>query len=417
MTKLATLAENAIDEFRRQFGDLPKKLSRLNIPLLLVTGLLIGVGILFIYSAGRQTGGRLAGYWTRQLLWVVIGGIGMVFLAGLDYQVLGRYSAWIYLGSLSLLIVVLIFGVKVHGARSWLKLLPGINIQPAEFAKLGIIIPLAWFASFPSTDLKRWRHLGWILLITIIPMLLILLQPDMGSALVFIPIGLAILFVGGLRYRLILYAVLIALLAGPLVYKFGFRAHQQGRVLTFLKPIVPAPVYKVALQFTKAGIPESQRRAIQIRVDDNWNINQSLIAVGSGGFWGKGFGKGTQNTLGFLPRRVAPTDFIFSVIAEETGFVGSMILITAFLGLLFLCIYIAAKARDDFGRFMACAIAAMFSVHIFVNIGMTIRLLPIIGIPLPFVSYGGSFMILMLSCVGVLQSIYIHRQDNEGIGV
>ncbi len=389
---------------------LPRKLARMNFLLLITVGVLLAYGVLFIYSAGQQTGHPIDGYWIRQLVWIGVGSALMLGLMAVDYEILGRFSVWIYVGSLSLLVAVLIFGTEINGAKSWLKLLPGINIQPAEFAKLGALIPLAWFVSFPSTDLRKYSHLACAVGIPLVPIFLVLLQPDMGSSLVFFPLCLAVVFVGGMRLRLIAYVALLVLLAGPMVYKLGFKHHQKQRVLTFLKPILPANGYKVAAAFTTLGDSKAQNRT-EIVIDD-WNALQSELAVGSGGTNGKGFGKGTQNTLGFLPRRVAPTDFIFSVIAEETGFVGSVVLLGAFAFLCCLSIYIAAKARDPFGKYLACGIAAMFCMHIFINVGMTIRVMPIIGIPLPLVSYGGSVMILMLSCIGILQSIYIHRRTD-----
>ncbi len=396
-----------IDELFLYLEGIPKKLLRMNKLLLLVQLTLLGFGLLFIYSAGQQTGGRIQGYWIRQLVWAVAGGGLMVAIMGLDYRVLGRFSLLIFLFAMGLLVAVLLLGQVVNGAKSWLKLLPGVAIQPAEFAKLGLIVPLAWYASFESTDFKRYRDLAYCCALTAIPMFLILLQPDLGSALVFGPVCLVVLFVGGMRTRLLVYAVMIGLLAGPLVYKFGFKYHQKQRVLTYLKPILSTELYFVAEEFS---ISEEHSGKDSV-VTDDWNARQSALAVGSGGLYGKGFGKGTQNTLGFLPKKVAPTDFIFSVIAEETGFMGSMILIGAYVALLFLCVHIGARARDDFGRYMALAIGAMFCVHIFINIGMTIRVMPIIGIPLPFVSYGGSGMIGMMASMGVLQSIHIHRNE------
>ncbi len=387
---------------------LPRKLARMNLLLMLTVVVLIAFGVLFIYSAGQQTGGRMAGYWTRQLMWVGLGFGLMVFIMGFDYELLGRMSLLIFLGSIVLLVTVILIGDEINGAKSWIRLPGGVNLQPSELAKLATIIALAWYASFPSTDLRHYRHVAAVIAVTLVPMALIMLQPDMGSALVFVPICGAILFVGGIRLRLIAYAAVVVLLAGPMVYKFGFRPHQKQRVLTYLKPILPEHAYEVAYAFSTIGEKNAKNKTAV--VIDDWNALQSELAVGSGGLRGKGFGKGTQNTLGFLPRRVAPTDFIFSVIAEETGFVGASALIGAFALLCSLSLYVAARARDDFGKYLACGIAALFCVHIFINVGMTIRVMPIIGIPLPLVSYGGSVMVLMLGCIGVLQSIYIHRQ-------
>ena len=392
-------------------NDIPRKAARMNVLLTLVVALLVVIGVLFIRGVGEQTGGRIEGYWTRQLVWVAAGVAVMLALAALDYEALGRASPWLYLGTVALLLTVLLAGTKVNGARSWLRVAPGVMIQPAEFAKLGVLVALAWFASFPSTDFRRLSHVALAVALTVLPMLLVLAQPDMGSALVFVPICLAVLVAGRMRLRLLVVAAALALVAGPLVYRFVFHPHQKERMLTFVRPLVPPGVYALAVRYS--GLPATATKAgAPPRVVDDWNARQSELAVGSGGLHGKGYGQGTQNTLGFLPRRVAPTDFIFSVIAEETGFVGGCVLLGAFTVLLFLCVCIAAKARDDFGRYLACGIAALFAVHVFVNIGMTIRVMPIIGIPLPLVSYGGSGMLLMLAGVGVLQSIHIHRHND-----
>jgi rod shape determining protein RodA len=169
--------------------------------------------------------------------------------------------------------------------------------------------------------------------------------------------------------------------------------------------LLPKSVFEVA---KRLSISNKTKKLVLM---DDWNARQSELAVGSGGMYGKGIGRGTQNPLGFLPKKVAPTDFIFSVISEETGFAGSALLLGCCAAMLMLTLHISAKSGDDFGKYLAAGIATVFCVHIFINVGMTIRVVPIIGIPLPFVSYGGSGMIGMMACMGVLQSVYIHRYD------
>ena len=373
-------------------------------PLIAVSILLLIIGVVFIHSAGEQTGGVIAGFWKKQLLWICVGTVLMLVLACSDYEVLGKFSLVIFLILHALLLLVFTpFGLEVHGARSWIQL-PGATLQPSEFAKIGFIIPLAWYASFKHTDFKKLSHVCIVLALTAIPICLIMLQPDMGSAMVFVPIAIAVLFLGGLRKRIIILAIVSAMIAGPLLFKYTLRTHQKERVLILIKPNLPKDAYMKIYSFSGLDVKSYKNGKI-----DDWNALQSLLAVGAGGVWGKGIGNGTQNALGFLPKKVAPTDFIFSVIAEEAGFAGSFVLIILFAILLFLAIYIAAKARDEFGKYLATAIAALYCTHIFINIGMTIQLMPIIGIPLPCVSYGGAVMIMTLSSVGILQSIYIHR--------
>jgi rod shape determining protein RodA len=345
---------------------------------------LLAVGLLFIYGTGQQTGGIFTNMWQRQVRWFLLGCGPMFFLAAVDYRRLGRFSWLIYGGALVLLVAVLLFGETRNNARSWLPVLPGMSLQPAELAKFGLLLVLAWLGGRPYTDFARWRFILAFLGLTAVPIVLIGLQPDLGSALVLAPIAVGIAFVSGLRWRHLLAGAATLLVLSPLAYRFVLAPHQRARLRTFLKP-----------------------RANPTR--EGWNARQSLLAVGSGGVSGKGFMHGTQNVLGFLPRRVAPTDFIFSVIAEESGFVGASLLLGTFAVLLLLCLSIASRAPDPFGRNIACGIAILFATHIYINVGMTMGMAPIIGIPLPFVSYGGSFMLLMLSCIGLLQSIHIRR--------
>ncbi len=380
MALLAALF-GAAGEWRREF---PRCVMRLHWPLLLLVAALCGTGVVFIYGTGQQAGGAMAQYWLRQLVWIGAGLGLMLWLAVLDYHALGRAAVTIYLAALFLLGLVLLVGDKINGARSWIKVGP-VTLQPSEAAKFGLLVAVAAVAAMPSCNLRRWQGCLPFVGLLAPPMVLIGLQPDMGSAVVLPPLVLAVMFVSGLRWRYLLVLVLVGLLAAPVVYRYGLREHQRERLRVLLDP---------------------ERDPMS----GGWNARQSLLAVGSGGLYGKGFMKGTQNTLGFLPRSVAPTDFIFSVVAEESGFVGSALLLAGFLAVLALALYIGAKARDPFGRNLACGTAAWLLVHVFVNAGMTMGLAPIIGIPLPFVSYGGSFMLLTLASVGVLQSIYVHRR-------
>jgi rod shape determining protein RodA len=369
-------------------GQMLVKLRASSTLLTLVTGGLIATGLLFIYGIGQQNGGGFTGYWIRQLVWIGLGGCGAIALALTDYRKLGRWSWLIYLVSLGLLVAVLIPGIgrEINGASSWIVLGPA-TLQPSETAKFGLIIMMAYLASRPYVRFERLRALLPFAIVAGIPMMLIGLQPDYGSAMVLIPLTVVILFVSGLPIRWLAIAGVICLLLAPPIYYRGLADHQRKRILVFLNP---------SRDLTGAG----------------WNARQSLLAVGSGGIMGKGYMNGTQNMLGFLPSTVAPTDFIFSVIGEETGFVGSCLLLGFFAAYLILCVYVAGRAPDRFGRNLACGIAALIATHLYVNVGMTIGMAPVIGIPLPYVSYGGSFMIVMMACFGLLQSIYIHRDTD-----
>ncbi|MFT5128641.1 MAG: rod shape determining protein RodA [Rhodothermales bacterium] len=374
-------------------------LKRMNLPLLLLVAAAICCGVLFIYGTGQQSGGNFAGKWAKQLIWVALGTTCMFGFALIDYRWLGRFAWGIYGLSVLSLILVLIVGREINGAKSWIGLGP-FTFQPSEFGKFGVIALVSYLASRTWLDMKRLPHVFLVLAVAAVPFGLIMLQPDLGSASVIGPITLVILFISGLRVRwLVVCFVLGAAMVMP-TWHYGLRPHQKARIWTFVYPLLPASA-------------QEKYEAPNI-TDEAWNAHQSLLAVGSGGVRGKGFMQGTQNALGFLPRTVAPTDFIFAVVAEETGFIGSTFLLAVFWGIMMTCVLVAIRAPDPFGRNIACGIGVLFCTHVYINIGMTIGMAPIIGIPLPFVSSGGTFMLFMLSGVGVLQSIYIRRDTGEG---
>ena len=272
---------------------------------------------------------------------------------------------------------------KVYGAYRWLSLF-GIQIQPSELAKLGTIIALARYLSQPARNMRRMDSLMMALLITACPVLLIIAEPDLGTASVLLPVTIGMLFVAGTPIRTILLLLLIGgVLMVPVGY-FGLSEYQKERIMVFIDP---------------GRDP----------LDAGWNKIQSEIAVGSGGFTGKGYLKGTQNVLGFLPRTVAPTDFIYSVIAEEMGYIGGLSVMGGFMVLLSTCVHASIRAMDKFGRVLVVGITIMLFCHIFVNIAMTIGLMPITGLPLPLISYGGSFMVSIMLSLGIVQSVYVRR--------
>lgn len=345
---------------------------------------LLVVGVFFIYGTGRQIGTSLAlSFWKRQIVWIVIG-LGLwAFFAYFDYRVLSLWAWLFYLFSVAGLIFVLIWGVRIYGARRWLDL--GLTrVQPSEFAKPALLIMIAWVLSMRKFNVNKLRGLATVLAVCGLPFILILLEPDLGSALVLAPLTAVLLFAAGLRWRYIILIGLACLIAIPCVYPF-LSDYQKERIKVFLDP----------------GRDPRNR---------GWNSLQSELAVGSGGLNGKGFMCGTQNALGFLPQTVSNTDFIFSVIAEETGFVGAATLLLLYAGLLYSAVRTAIVARDDFGSYLAIGVAAILFTHIYINIGMSVRLMPITGLPLPLISYGGSFIVNTLVYLGILQSIYSKRE-------
>ncbi len=218
------------------------------------------------------------------------------------------------------------------------------------------------------------------------PWVMILIQPDLGSCIVWVPVVVAMMFIGNIPKRWLVAMLILAVAMIPIVVNFGLKDYQYKRITTFLNPDID---------------PQG----------DGWNINQSLIAIGSGGFYGKGFkAPNTQNELGFLPATIVHNDFIFSVMGEQHGFLGGVILIGV-LALLFLAsLYVAMEADDDLGRLLAVGVVLLLFTHTFMNIGMTISVTPITGLPLPFISYGGSFLMITLFSMGLLQSVWIHRK-------
>lgn len=348
-----------------------------------MTGLLI-IGVIFIYGTGQQIGGEIAvNYWKKQILWMSIGLSIWVFLAFFyDYRNIIQWSVPFYIISIILLAIVLLGGMKINEARRWL-FVGGISIQPSEFAKLAVLFLNSRVISLRKFDITNFKHIIGISLLTGIPFFLIVLEPDLGTAMVLLSMTVVLFFVAGLRWKLIILGIVLCIFIVPVSYHF-LKDYQRERILVFLDP---------------ERDPKNM----------GWNSLQSELAVGSGGMYGKGFMRGTQNTLGFLPKTVSNTDFIYSVIAEEKGFVGAAGVVFLYTILMISLFRTAIFVKDMFGRCIATGIGSILFIHTFINIAMTIRLFPITGVPLPLVSYGGSFMICTMICLGITQSIYINR--------
>lgn len=358
-------------------------LGRVDPLTVLAVLLLVAVGVLFIYSAGYR-GEEAPGQplHRRQLGWAAIG-LAFFFAAVVtDYRRVGEQSWWLYLVGTAVLVLVLFAGTAVHGAHRWLSLF-GVQVQPSEFAKLATVAALARLLSQPDLDRRSWRTVGRAGLAAGVPFALIAVEPDLGTAAMLVPVTVVMLFVAGLPFRKLAVLALAGLLALPVGWLF-LGEYQRERLRVFVDP---------GRDPLGAG----------------WNKIQSEIAVGSGGMQGKGYLKGTQNVLGFLPRSVAPTDFIYSVIAEETGFVGSAGVLALYAVVLLRGVRAAVRARDKFGQLLAAGLATMLFGHVFVNVAMTIGLMPITGLPLPLVSYGGSFMVSTMLALGLIQSVYARR--------
>lgn len=340
-------------------------------------------GVSFIYSAGFQhVDLPVSAMYQRQILWVLVGLVGYVTLAMTDYRRVAGAAWWIYGVSLVLLVLVLFVGRQVHGASRWLSLF-NIQVQPSEFAKLGVLLVVARYWARVDLDPDHPGHLAAALALAGVPFILIARQPDLGTAMTLWAIALVIIFVGGVRLKWLLILGLVGLLLMPVAW-VSLGDYQRERIRVFLD-------------------------ADRDPFGAGWNKIQSQIAVGSGGLTGKGYLQGTQNVLGYLPRTVAPTDFIYAVIAEEKGFAGSATMLVLYGIILAAGVRGALVARDRLGRYIAAGITGLIFSHVFVNVAMTIGLMPITGLPLPLMSYGGSFMVSTMLALGLLQSIIIRR--------
>jgi rod shape determining protein RodA len=354
-----------------------------------------------------------------QLVWLGLGAGIYLATSLLDYRIWLKYAHWVYFAALVMLVVVLIPGVgTTHGmgARRWIDLGPAA-FQPSEFAKVAVLFATASILTGSKLGSVRdsLQVLVKLALAVGLPMLLIIAEPDLGSALAIAPMVFAMLYVSNLSLRFFAGAL------GVFALLVGIVALDVWNYSNFLEENNLSPTASRGRYEERSWLPlkDYQRNrvlafALPDKVDPNgigWNSRQSLISVGSGGFAGKGWTEGTQAKLGYLPRAVAHNDFIFSVIAEERGFLGSVTVIALFGVILWNGVRIASLSRDRFGMLLAIGVTALLSVHIFVNIAMTIGLVPVKGIPLPFISYGGTFVLSCCLLQGLVQSVYRFRRD------
>ncbi|MBO4490319.1 MAG: rod shape-determining protein RodA [Lentisphaeria bacterium] len=351
---------------------------------------LVSAGLLFIYGTGQQIGFGAEHIWKRQLVYLGIGMGIWLFLTFFDYRWLGPASIVIYPLSLFFLILVLFIGIKRNEAARWLAL-GGITFQPSEFAKLAVLLAVSWILSFKKADINKILWAVLVFLTAAIPFGLIYLEPDLGTALVLFPAVGAIAFAANLKFRYIIIIMVILLSATPAIY-MNLKPYQVERIKTFMDP---------------------ERDPM----DRGWNAIQAELSVGSGGLTGKGFMCGTHCMLGYLPQTVANSDFIFSVISEETGFLGTVSLLLLYACLLFSIYRTALLAPDPFGRNFCVGTGTILTVHVTVNMGMCLRLLPITGVPLPLISSGGTFLIVMMTYLGVVQSVYANRHRESFLEV
>ena len=349
--------------------------------LLLV--LLLGLacaGLFILYSASGQNDAMVE----RQIVRVILGFCSCLVLAQVSPKYMRRASPLLYVGVFILLIMVLFWGVGAKGAQRWLEV-PGIGrFQPSELMKIMMPMAIAWY--FSNRHLPpSFKYIFVVLVMVFLPVLIIAKQPDLGTALLVGFSGIFVLFLAGLGWRYILAAMFATPVAGLFLWQV-MHSYQKQRVMTFLNP-------------------ESDPLGF------GWNIIQSKTAIGSGGLEGKGWLNGTQAQLEFLPE--SHTDFIIAVLAEEFGMFGCIMLLLIYLLIIARGLYIAAMAEDNFGRLLAGSLTLTFFVYVFVNIGMVSGILPVVGVPLPLISYGGTSIITIMSTFGILMSIHTHKRANK----
>jgi rod shape determining protein RodA len=351
--------------------------------LLFFVLLICGLGVMEIYSATLHT--KFVGVHTKQVYWILGGVVLMLVMSLIDYHVLLDQVHWLYIASIVSLVAVLVIGKRYLGAKRWIQMPGGQHFQPSEWVKLVLILALAKYFS----DLhQREASLSDIIkagAMALVPMALVLKQPDLGTALTYIPVVVMALFLGGLRAKHAAIFILLGAMAVPVVWHYGLKPYQKERLVSFREP---------------EADPQGS----------GYQVQQSLIAVGSGGLWGKGTAKGTQTQGMFLP--IPQTDFIFAAWCEEHGFVGAVAILLLYFLLLMRLVHNAQMAPDRAGAFVVMGVVAVLFFHILVNVGMVVGYMPVTGIPLPLMSYGGSSVLFMFLALGMVMNIRMRRFVN-----
>jgi len=350
-----------------------------DLPLLVALTILLGFGLMVLYSA---TDGNLV-LLRRQVAFIVVSLVAMLLLAQIEMRILRRWAPWMYLAGLGLLVAVIFFGSTGGGAKRWLDLPVLPRFQPSEIMK--VALPLTIAAYFSKRNLPpRFKHVFWSFVLVMLPAALIAIQPDLGTALLIALSGIFVLLLAGIRWKLVFSIVGAGILSSPALWIFYMSDYQKQRIKTLLNP-----------QSDPLGA--------------GWNIIQSQTAIGSGGVYGKGWLNGVQSRLDFLPE--GQTDFIVAVLAEEFGMVGMLFLLALYMTIIGRGLYIAAMAQDTFSRLLAGSIILTFFVYVFVNIGMVSGILPVVGVPLPLVSLGGTSILTLMIGFGILMSIHTHNKS------
>lgn len=356
------------------------KLSEINWFIVLVMSAIAGIGFAMMVSAG---GGHFSPWASQQVSRFAVAFVMMLVLALMPMRVLMDYAYIIYFACVLVLVGVDIAGHTGMGAKRWLNL-GGLNLQPSEFMKLAVILVLArYFHQLHPEDIRRFPFLIPPVLLIIVPAVLILRQPNLGTTTILVSVGGILCFLAGVQLRYFIAIIVGGVSAAPVAWHF-LHDYQKQRVLTFLNPE-------------------------QDPLGAGYNILQSMIAVGSGGLLGKGYLQGSQNQLNFLPEK--HTDFIFTMLAEEFGFIGSMGLLLLYVLLLGSALMVGIASRSTFGALMATGVGALVFMHILINCAMVMGMIPVVGVPLPLMSYGGSIMVSTVLAIGLLLNAYTHRDE------
>lgn len=339
------------------------------------------IGAMTVYSASYQLSAATGIlFLQRQVLWLLIGLALFLVISIADYRKVLSLAYIICFLTTAMLVVIVVLGESRFGARRWIQL-GGFTIQPSEFAKLALILVLARYLSDKFTRRSRWIYILVPCCLSAAPAFLILKQPDLGTAVIFLLVTLGMIFIAGGRLKYILIIVLILALISP-AFWFVLKEYQKNRLMVFINPDLDP-------------------------LGSGYTVIQSKIAIGAGGIWGKGWLAGTQNMLSFLPER--QTDYVFSVVAEEWGFAGCLVVLGLYSLILYRLFMIARAAREVAGKLLVVGGMLVLASHVGINIGMAVGLLPATGLPLPLISYGGSVTITMLAIVGLCESVYSHR--------
>lgn len=348
----------------------------LDAPLLIGLLALMAFSLLVVYSAGGESLALVE----KQVVRFGAGLVIMLLLAQVAPRTLKQWAPLLFVVGIGFLLAVIFFGESSKGAQRWIDI--GIRFQPSEIMKLAVPVTVAAYFSDKALP-PSLKHLLVSLVLVMVPTVLIMMQPDLGTSLLIAASGLFVIFFAGIRWRYILGAAVVGMILAPIMWYFTMEEYQKGRVLTFLNP-------------------ESDP------LGSGYHIIQSQIAIGSGGIYGKGWLNGTQSQLEFLPER--HTDFIFAVLGEEFGLIGIIILLALYLFVIWRGLYISLQGQDTFSRLLGAALTLTFFVYLFVNIGMVSGLLPVVGLPLPLISYGGTSIVTLMASFGMLMSIQTHRR-------